>query len=317
MDLPLYERMPVPIHQEFIHLLSGPLTSNINKNPQKWSIAYFSVKSGEGIHEFSDSQFGHIFAFGESRALAIANMVLGLKEIQIQGEIRTNVDYTIDLLHASDYKDNKIHTGWLDSRIAMRIRAERPPWYLYVVGGALYKASTSSAAMVSEYVGYLEKGQIPPKGSFVIKVKGPEGWSWDPDQVPVVVDQAGCNANEDINFRFTEFTVSGKVVGSVGGESCSNKNGGPSNVNVELLSPTSDLVTSVLTSPTGSYSFTNIIPGKYKLRASRLDFNVEVRGSAEVELGFENGLVDDIFFVPGYDICGFVVAQAAPIFDML
>ncbi|EOA39468.1 hypothetical protein CARUB_v10008063mg [Capsella rubella] len=125
--------------------------------------AYFSVKSGGGIHEFSDSQFGHVFAFGESRAMAIANMVLALKEIQIRGEIRTNVDYTIDLLHASDYRENKIHTGWLDSRIAMRVRAERPPWYLSVVGGALYKASTNSAAVVSDYVGYLEKGQIPPK----------------------------------------------------------------------------------------------------------------------------------------------------------
>ncbi|PSS17413.1 Biotin carboxylase [Actinidia chinensis var. chinensis] len=134
---------------------------NFKSKPNVW--AYFSVKSGGGIHEFSDSQFGHVFAFGESRALAIANMVLGLKEIQIRGEIRTNVDYTIDLLHASDYKDNKIHTGWLDSRIAMRVRAERPPWYLSVVGGALYKASASSVAMVSEYVGYLEKGQIPPK----------------------------------------------------------------------------------------------------------------------------------------------------------
>ncbi|XP_068641078.1 acetyl-CoA carboxylase 1-like [Aristolochia californica] len=134
---------------------------NFKSKPNVW--AYFSVKSGGGIHEFSDSQFGHVFAFGESRALAIANMVLGLKEIQIRGEIHTNVDYTIDLLHASEYRENKIHTGWLDSRIAMRVRAERPPWYLSVVGGALYKASTSSAAMVSDYVGYLEKGQIPPK----------------------------------------------------------------------------------------------------------------------------------------------------------
>ncbi|CAL1390379.1 unnamed protein product [Linum trigynum] len=134
---------------------------SFKSKPNVW--AYFSVKSGGGIHEFSDSQFGHVFAFGESRALAIANMVLGLKEIQIRGEIRTNVDYTVDLLHASDYRDNKIHTGWLDSRIAMRVRAERPPWYLSVVGGALYKASASSAAMVSDYVGYLEKGQIPPK----------------------------------------------------------------------------------------------------------------------------------------------------------
>ncbi|KAF5178012.1 Acetyl-coa carboxylase [Thalictrum thalictroides] len=134
---------------------------NFKSKPNVW--AYFSVKSGGGIHEFSDSQFGHVFAFGESRALAIANMVLGLKEIHIRGEIRTNVDYTIDLLHASEYRANKIHTGWLDSRIAMRVRAERPAWYLSVVGGALYKASTSSATMVSDYVGYLEKGQIPPK----------------------------------------------------------------------------------------------------------------------------------------------------------
>lgn len=134
---------------------------SFKSKPNVW--AYFSVKSGGGIHEFSDSQFGHVFAFGESRALAIANMVLGLKEIQIRGEIRTNVDYTVDLLNAIEYRDNKIHTGWLDSRIAMRVRAERPPWYLSVVGGALYKASTSSAAMVSDYVGYLGKGQIPPK----------------------------------------------------------------------------------------------------------------------------------------------------------
>ncbi|KAF7816939.1 acetyl-CoA carboxylase 1-like [Senna tora] len=134
---------------------------SFKSKPNVW--AYFSVKSGGGIHEFSDSQFGHVFAFGESRALAIANMVLGLKEVQIRGEIHTNVDYTIDLLNASDYKENKIHTGWLDSRIAMRVRAERPPWYLSVVGGALYKAFASSAALVSDYLGYLEKGQIPPK----------------------------------------------------------------------------------------------------------------------------------------------------------
>ncbi|XP_072972493.1 acetyl-CoA carboxylase 1-like isoform X1 [Typha angustifolia] len=134
---------------------------SFKSKPNVW--AYFSVKSGGGIHEFSDSQFGHVFAFGESRALAIANMVLGLKEIQIRGEIHTNVDYTIDLLNASEYRDNKIHTGWLDSRIAMRVRAERPPWHISVVGGALYKAMTSSAAIVSDYVGYLGKGQIPPK----------------------------------------------------------------------------------------------------------------------------------------------------------
>ncbi|OQU91942.1 hypothetical protein SORBI_3001G262400 [Sorghum bicolor] len=114
------------------------------------------VESGGAIHEFSDSQFGHVFAFGESRSLAIANMVLGLKEVQIRGE-------TVDLLNATEYRENKIHTGWLDSRIAMRVRAERPPWYLSVVGGALYEASSRSSSVVTDYVGYLSKGHIPPK----------------------------------------------------------------------------------------------------------------------------------------------------------
>jgi hypothetical protein len=45
-------------------------------------------------------------------------------------------------VQASDYRENKIHTGWLDSRIAMRVRAERPPWYLSVVGGALFVSTT-------------------------------------------------------------------------------------------------------------------------------------------------------------------------------
>ncbi|KAL5570229.1 hypothetical protein UlMin_026804, partial [Ulmus minor] len=75
----------------------------------------------------------------ESKDLAIANVVLGLKEIQICGEIRTNIDYTIDLLHALDYRENKIPRGWFDCNIAMRVKAERPPWYLFVFGGLCLK----------------------------------------------------------------------------------------------------------------------------------------------------------------------------------
>ncbi|KAL6839698.1 hypothetical protein ACP4OV_030386 [Aristida adscensionis] len=134
---------------------------SFRSKPNVW--AYFSVKSGGGIHEFADSQFGHVFAYGLSRSAAITNMALALKEIQIRGEIHSNVDYTVDLLNASDFRENKIHTGWLDTRIAMRVQAERPPWYISVVGGALYKTVTANAATVSDYVSYLTKGQIPPK----------------------------------------------------------------------------------------------------------------------------------------------------------
>ena len=58
--------------------------------------------------------------------------------------------------------------------------------------------------------------------------------------------------------------ISGKVVGPVGGKSCS-KRGGPSGVKVELLTDSDELVASALTSSSGEYSFTNIIPGFFLL----------------------------------------------------
>ncbi|KAM0833417.1 hypothetical protein ACQ4PT_064262 [Festuca glaucescens] len=180
------------------------------------------------------------------------------------------------------------------------------------------------------------------KGSFVVRVKGPKGWSWKPERVPVVIDQNGCNGNADINFQFTgsvalpflfcivfyvctivrfkfkllnplcRFTISGRIVGAVGARSCS-KDGGPSGVKVDLLSDSDELVASALTSSTGGYSFVNIIPGSYKLRASHPDYEIEMRGSSEVDLRFGNAVVDDVFFVSGYGIHGSVVAQGNPI----
>lgn len=147
------------------------------------------------------------------------------------------------------------------------------------------------------------------KGSFIIRLKGPDGWSWAPDQVPVSVDHSGCNGNEDINFRFTGFTISGRVLGAVGAESCPEINGGPANVKVELISTNNDLSNAVFTSQGGSYRFTNITSGKYKLVASHPMLTIVQRGSPEIELGFGNLVVDDIFSVPGYDMDGLVVSQ--------
>lgn len=151
------------------------------------------------------------------------------------------------------------------------------------------------------------------KGSFIVKVRGPDGWSWEPDNVSVVVDQNGCNANADINFRFTGFMISGKVLGAIGGESCLAKTGGPSEVKVDLLTPSDDIIASAFTSSVGQYSFSNIIPGKYKLRASHPNLEIEISGTPEVDLRFGNAELDDIFSVSGYDLQGFVVAQGNPI----
>lgn len=61
--------------------------------------------------------------------------------------------------------------------------------------------------------------------------------------------------------RCCSLTLTGRIVGAVSGDSCSHKDGGPSNVKVGLVTPSGDVVASVSTTSTGSYSFNNIIPG--------------------------------------------------------
>ena len=50
------------------------------------------------MHEYADSQFGHIFASGPTREEARRALVMALKETFIMGEIRTTVEYLNELL---------------------------------------------------------------------------------------------------------------------------------------------------------------------------------------------------------------------------
>ena len=43
-----------------------------------------------------------------------------------------------------------------------QVRAEKPAWYQAVIGGALLRTLDFVAARSAEYLGYLEKGQLPP-----------------------------------------------------------------------------------------------------------------------------------------------------------
>lgn len=133
---------------------------SFRNSPHVWG--YFSVKSGGGIHEFSDSQFGHLFAQGQTREAAIRAMVVALKDIKIRGEIRSIVDYAVDMIQHPDFVGNSIHTTWLDNRIATNVKAERPEWYLAVVCGALLRVVEEASRRAAEYMGFLEKGQLPP-----------------------------------------------------------------------------------------------------------------------------------------------------------
>ncbi|CDS10010.1 hypothetical protein LRAMOSA02687 [Lichtheimia ramosa] len=134
---------------------------NFRSSTNVWG--YFSVASAGGLHEYADSQFGHIFAYGENRQQARKNMVMALKEISIRAAFRTTVEYIIRLLETQDFEENTINTGWLDMLISTKLTAERPDPMLAVFCGAVIKAHALSQECRKQYKQSLERGQVPGK----------------------------------------------------------------------------------------------------------------------------------------------------------
>eukprot|EP01065_Artemidia_motanka_P019441 TRINITY_DN230_c0_g1_i1.p1 TRINITY_DN230_c0_g1~~TRINITY_DN230_c0_g1_i1.p1 ORF type:complete len:2230 (+),score=810.54 TRINITY_DN230_c0_g1_i1:78-6767(+) len=126
---------------------------------QTWG--YFSVASHGGVHEFADSQFGHIFSTAENREDAIAGMVLALKQLTIRGEIRTNKEYLLKLLDMPAFKASDISTAWLDGLIKGRLRVEAPDPFLSVLCAATYKAVERFEGNRAKYLSFLEAGHVP------------------------------------------------------------------------------------------------------------------------------------------------------------
>lgn len=141
--------------------------------PEVWG--YFSVGSNGGIHEFADSQFGHLFAKGPTREAARKSLVLALKEIEVKGEIRTTVEYLVQLLETDDFKNNAIDTAWLDGLIKEKSVYVEKPEQDVVLGAAILKArehvKTETAAVVESFEkGQVSTGSIPGITNFSLEI---------------------------------------------------------------------------------------------------------------------------------------------------
>ena len=143
---------------------SGSISElNFRSSSNVWG--YFSVGNNGGIHSYSDSQFGHIFAFGENREASRKHMVVALKELSIRGDFRTTVEYLIKLLESEDFEDNTITTGWLDDLISQKMTAEKPDPQLAVICGAACKAFIASEKSKLDFDNSLSRGQVPPSSN--------------------------------------------------------------------------------------------------------------------------------------------------------
>lgn len=91
----------------------------------KVHVSCYQIKLAE-IEGRMHVQFGHLFAKGDTREAAIRAMVVALKEVKIRGEIRSVVDYAVEMIQSPDFVGNNIHTGWLDARIASHVSIQQP-----------------------------------------------------------------------------------------------------------------------------------------------------------------------------------------------
>ena len=145
---------------------------NFRSLPQVWG--YFSVDSSGRVHEYADSQIGHLFSWGADRDGARRNLVLALRDLSIRGAIHTSVEYVSKMLESDDFVANNLDTFWLDERIrshagtiggpadgAEQVESHSAP--LVAVIGAISEAHGTAVDRMDQHKAYLERGQVPPQ----------------------------------------------------------------------------------------------------------------------------------------------------------
>ncbi|KAM4584395.1 BOS complex subunit NOMO1 [Odontesthes bonariensis] len=145
------------------------------------------------------------------------------------------------------------------------------------------------------------------KGDFVLKIEPPLGWSFEPTSVDLHVDGVSdiCTKEEDINFVFTGFSVSGTVLSK--GHLL-----GPAGVEVKLSrAGTEEKLQSVITLPGGKYTFFKVLPGNYDITASHPSWSLE-KSATSVQVSNANAPAADHLVVGGYDVSGEVRSDGEP-----
>lgn len=134
---------------------------NFRSSQDVWG--YFSVSSGGKVHEFADSQFGHLFARGRTRPEAITNLLGALKELELRATFHSQVSYLVDLLLEPDFADNKFNTQWLDIRIAQKIKQKLTiPMSEIVAVSAAVIGHTRVTDVFNNFRSAIDRGQVLP-----------------------------------------------------------------------------------------------------------------------------------------------------------
>ena len=147
---------------------------------------------------------------------------MALKEIEVRGEIRTTVEYLVQLLETKEFIDNTIDTAWLDGLIKEKSVGIETPDHLTVISAAIFKAFQHVKERSAEVTESLIKGQvstsaIPELNSFSTEV------AYNDVRYPFDVERLAGDvyrltvAGNTIETRITE-TKAGSLLASFDGE---------------------------------------------------------------------------------------------------
>ena len=124
----------------------------------------FSVGVSGGVHQFADSQFGHVFAHKSTREEAGVLLSQALGELGVRGEIHCNIKYLRALIEKEVFRNDAHSTAWLDGLIAAK---DKPvdlslTAHAIVMCGAVMRAHTRHFELEERVVDALTRG-VPPE----------------------------------------------------------------------------------------------------------------------------------------------------------
>ena len=122
----------------------------------------FSIGTSGGVHQFADSQFGHVFAIKPTREEAITLLAHALSELSVRGEIHCNKAYLIKLLEKQRFIMDEHDTAWLDGLIAANDKSEPLQDHIIVACGAVLQSSSRHQNLEAEVAACLNRG-VPPE----------------------------------------------------------------------------------------------------------------------------------------------------------
>lgn len=134
---------------------------NFKNSQECWG--YFSVSSGGSIHQYSDSQFGHVFSTGVTREDARRGMIRALRNLVVRGEIRTSTSYVLSLLESPVFCNGEARTSWVDMLIAQQASGapDMEDVFGALISASIFRCYNKMRENKERYAAHLSAGHEP------------------------------------------------------------------------------------------------------------------------------------------------------------